>query len=64
MTTARTLRQRHGDTTFGLSPWRPTRSVPRYGSVPLIQLLIAVALFVVTYQIDLHVYRTRATSPS
>jgi len=53
---------RHGDMTFGLSPWRREALRTTLWVVPLIMLLIAVALFVVTYQIDQHVYRTRTTS--
>jgi len=53
-----------GGITLGLSPWRREALRTTLWLVPLILLLAAVALFLVTYRIDYHVYDHRESLPS
>ncbi|WP_375479329.1 DUF2254 domain-containing protein [uncultured Jatrophihabitans sp.] len=50
--------------TFGLSPWRREALRTTLWVVPVALLLAAVALFVVTYNVDYHVYNRGTVLPS
>ena len=49
---------------FGLSPWRRDALRTTLWVVPLLLLLVAVGLFIITYRIDQNVYHRHLTLPS